>query len=106
MLVNVHENVPIFACLVFGMAARVDDAVHVEIEIVILDAVGILLRVVHRDLDAVDNARHLFNHLGRELAVLVGEPPEQRRNSNDAPRVVSSAQRRPRVKVPSSRDFC
>ena len=49
------------ACLVLWVEAWVNDAIHVQVEVVKLNAVGVGLRRVHRDFHAVDELSMLLN---------------------------------------------
>lgn len=60
--------------LVFGVEARVDDPIHVEIEVVELYAVRVRARGVGGDSDAIDDLGSFLDHLHDGEGVAVDEP--------------------------------
>lgn len=58
---------------VLGVEARVDDAVHVEVEVVKLDALGVGTRGVHGDGHAVDLLGVLLDDIHNDLGVPVAK---------------------------------
>ena len=70
---------------VLGVRCRVDDAVHVQEEVVVLEPVRVWLRTVDRDLLAVVSPRRLLlDAVDHDLRVLDREPLEEGRNTHRA----------------------
>lgn len=59
-----------------------DDPIHVEVEVVELDAVGIGLAGVDGDRDPVDDDGLLLDDVDHDHRVLLGQPPVERRHSH------------------------
>ena len=81
---------------VFRVHARVDDAVHIEVQVVKLDAVGVGLRQVHRHRDASHGRGLLLEHVSQDARVLLDEPSEEcwHAHPSSRPRGVPRAQGR------------
>lgn len=63
-----------------------DDAVHVEVEIVEFDAVRVRSGGIHRKGEAIGaDSRLLLDHVHYRERVAVREPPIERRHSHDFP---------------------
>jgi hypothetical protein len=60
--------------------AGVDDAVHVEVEVVELEPVGVGVGGVHGHLDAVNLHALLLHHVHHHHRVLLRQPPVERRD--------------------------
>lgn len=67
---------------VFRMKARVDDAVHVQVEVVELDAVRVRPGRVYWDPDPIDHYGSFFADLHHGKGVTVDQPPVKSRNSH------------------------
>ena len=58
--------------LAVGMETRMDDTVHVQVQVIELHAIGIRFR----DIDAgVAGGGFIFHHIGNRERISVGEPP-------------------------------
>ena len=68
--------------LVLRMKARMNNPVHIQVQVVKLDPVRIGLRGVDRHLDATDTVGHVLDAVHDGLRVAVGQPLEERRNSH------------------------
>lgn len=65
--------------LVLGVGARVDDAVHVEVQVVHFLAVGVRLGCINGHLGAVGILERLiFDDRGDNLGIFLREPSEKR----------------------------
>jgi len=60
--------------LSFGLAARMNNVVHVEVEIVVLISVGVGLGNVDWYCDTIDFLGVFLNHIGGDLGILVCKP--------------------------------
>lgn len=65
------------------MRARVNDAVHVQIQVIELFAIGVGPGAIHRNNGAiVQGNRLVLDHWGDNLGVFGGKPPEGRGNTH------------------------
>ncbi len=71
----------IYAHLVLGMGARMNNAVHVQVQIIELPAVGISLGGIFRDLNAIHFLEFL-NDIYDRLWVFAGKPSKECRHSH------------------------
>ena len=60
--------------LSFGLTARMNDVVHVKVEIVVLISVGVGLGDVDRYCNTIDFLGVFLNHIGSDLGILVCKP--------------------------------
>ena len=67
---------------ILGVEARVYDAVHVEVEVIVFDVVRVLLARIHRNRNAVNHHRFLLDGVDNHHRVLLRQPPVKRRNSH------------------------
>ncbi len=63
---------------VFGMRTRMHNAVHVQVEVVKLLAIGVRFGDVNWNFLSLNVIWSLFNHLGDDLWVLLRKPAKQR----------------------------
>lgn len=60
---------------ILGVKAGMNDAIHVEVEVIVFDVVRVLLARIDRDLNAVDDDWFLFDRVHNHHRILLGQPP-------------------------------
>jgi len=60
---------------ILGVEAGMNDAIHVEVEVIVFNVVRVLLARIDRDLNAVDYNRFLFDRVHNHHRILLGQPP-------------------------------
>ena len=73
-----------------------NDAVHVEIEVIVFDVVRVLLARIDGDLNAVDYDRFLFDRVHNHHRILLRQPSVERWNSHRSLRFNSP---KPKTKI-------
>lgn len=67
---------------VFGVEARMNDSVHIQVQVVELCAIGIGLRGVYGDFRSIDPFWHLFDAVDNDLGVFLAQPSIKRGNTH------------------------
>jgi len=60
---------------IVGVEAGMNDAVHVEVEVVVFDVVRVCLARIDRDLNSVDNDGFLFDRVHNHHRIFLSQPP-------------------------------